>query len=50
LSTAHLVAEHGPAMPGPDLLRILSADCLQRRSGRLIDICGIHCLQLGALR
>ena len=27
LSIARLLAEHGPALPGPELRRIIAADC-----------------------
>jgi hypothetical protein len=53
LRTARLVAEHGPDMPGPDLLRVLSADCPRRQmmeQGQLADPCGIHCPGLAATR
>jgi hypothetical protein len=46
LRTARLVAEHGADLPVPELLRILSADCLRRQAmerGQLADVCGIHC-------
>jgi hypothetical protein len=42
LSTARLVAEHGPDMPVPELLRILSADCPRRQAmerGFIADVC-----------
>ena len=36
-------------MPIPELLRILSTDCLRRQAmerGQLAGVCGIHCPQL----
>ncbi len=37
-----LLAEHGPAMPVPDLLRLLSADCPRRIADKMHDACGTH--------
>ena len=48
----HRLLEHGPDMPGPDLLTLLSAYCPRRQAmerGQLADVCGIHCPQLAAL-
>jgi hypothetical protein len=46
LSTARLVAEYGADMPGPDLLRILSADCPSRDTDSVYDRCGVHMPEL----
>lgn len=40
--TARLLAEHGADLPGPDLRRILAADCPRMIAGEMHDVCGIH--------
>jgi hypothetical protein len=35
-------AEHGPDMPIPDLLRLMSADCPRRLAARIAEPCGVH--------
>jgi hypothetical protein len=42
LRTARLLAEHGPNIPGPELSRILAADCPKMIEGKMHDVCGIH--------
>lgn len=49
LRTARLVAEHGPALPIPELLRIISADCPRRVANRAHDVCGAHLPDLARL-
>ena len=41
-----LIARHGPAFPVPDLLHLLSKDCLKRKSITAYDQCGAHCPEL----
>lgn len=41
-SIARLMSEHGPAMPVPTLLRLLSADCPRRLAQRIAEPCGVH--------
>jgi hypothetical protein len=38
----HLLAEHGPGMRIPALLRIIAADCPRMIEGRTHDVCGVH--------
>jgi hypothetical protein len=42
LRTNRLMAEHGPDMPIPALLRIIAADCPRMVAGRMHDVCGVH--------
>jgi hypothetical protein len=49
LSTAALLGEHGPDMPMPALLVVLTSDCPRRKSGSLYRACGAHFPQLPAL-
>ena len=37
-----LMAQHGRGFGIPDLLRLLSDDCLKRRSVSAYDLCGVH--------
>jgi hypothetical protein len=37
-----LMREHGPDMPIPTLLRLLSTDCSRRLAGRITGPCGVH--------
>jgi hypothetical protein len=46
LRTSRLLAEHGPDMPMPALLRIIAADCPRLTAERIFDICGIRCPQM----
>ena len=39
---ARLLAEHGPALPMPDLRRIIAADCPRMLAGHVHDVCGVH--------
>jgi hypothetical protein len=50
LSAARLAAEHGADMPGPELLRILAADCPRMQAAEFHDVCGIHMPQLSKLK
>jgi hypothetical protein len=43
-----LIARHGADFGIPDLLRLLSDDCLKRKSVTIYDRCGVHCQQLPA--
>jgi hypothetical protein len=38
--------EHGPDMPVPDLLRLLSHDCARRLAARIAEPCGVHLPEL----
>lgn len=49
VSTARLLAEHGPDMPVPALLRVIAADCRRMQAGRLHDVCGATCLNCRSL-
>jgi hypothetical protein len=42
LSTARLLAEHGPDFPIPELRHIVAADCPRMIAGLMHDPCGIH--------
>jgi hypothetical protein len=42
LRTARLLTEHGTDLPGPELRRILAADCPRVIAGEMHDVCGIH--------
>jgi len=42
LRTDWLLAEHGPAMPLPELRQIIAADCPRMIAGRVHDVCGAH--------
>jgi hypothetical protein len=39
---SRLMREHGPEMPIPMLLRMLSADCPRRLAARIAEPCGVH--------
>jgi hypothetical protein len=41
-----LIARHGPACCIPDVLRLLSKDCVLRASVKAYDLCGVHCPEL----
>jgi hypothetical protein len=42
LSTARLVAEHGPAFPMPELREVVAADCPRMVAGAWHDVCGVR--------
>jgi hypothetical protein len=42
LRVDHLLAEHGPALPLPELRRIIAADCARMQAGHVHDVCGVH--------
>src|SRR3984957_4576942 len=42
VSIARLMSEHGPEMPIPTLLRMLSADCPRRLAAQIVEPCGVH--------
>jgi hypothetical protein len=42
LHVARLLAEHGPALPMPDLRCIIAVDCLRMIAGHVHDVCGVH--------
>jgi hypothetical protein len=44
--TDRLLAEHGPDMPMPDLLRLLAAWCPRLDSANITDRCDVHCPDL----
>ena len=41
-----LIARHGEDFGIPDLLRLLSKDCLKHASVSAYDLCGVHCPEL----
>jgi hypothetical protein len=47
--TDRLLAEHGPHMRMPDLLRLLAAGCPRLDSTNITDRCDVHCPDLGKL-
>ncbi len=49
LRLSGLLDQHGPDMPVPDLIRLLSADCPRRIAGGMYDACGAHLPGLSAL-
>ena len=49
LSIARLLAEHGHALPGPELRRIIAHDCPRMVVGKIPDVCGVHVPQMVAL-
>lgn len=42
LRVDRLLAEHGAALPGPRLRRIVAADCPRMIAGEIHDMCGVH--------
>jgi hypothetical protein len=42
LRTPHLLTEHGPNLPVPELRRILAADCPKMTEGKIHDVWGNH--------
>ena len=49
LNTARLVAEHGPALPVPQLRHLIAADCPRMQADQMRDPCGVHFPQLPGL-
>jgi|SRR5580658_3827260 hypothetical protein len=49
LSIVRLLVEHGPERPGPELRRIIAADCPRMIAGKIPDVCGIHFPQMPML-
>ena len=49
VSTARLLAEHGPALPIPELRRIVAADCPRWTATGVHDGCGVHFPGLSAV-
>lgn len=47
-SVGRLLQEHGPEMPIPTLLRLLSADCPRRQAAQITETCGVHLPELSA--
>jgi hypothetical protein len=45
-NVGRLLSEHGPEMPIPTLLRLLSADCPRRLAARMAEPCGAHLPEL----
>jgi hypothetical protein len=45
-NVARMMQEHGPDMPIPTLLRMLSADCPRRLAARISEPCGAHLPEL----
>ena len=45
-NVGRLLSEHGPDMPIPTLLRMLSADCPRRLAGRIGEPCGVNLPEL----
>jgi hypothetical protein len=37
-----LLAEHGPAMPMPELRLVIAANCPRMIAGQMHDVCGGH--------
>jgi hypothetical protein len=37
-----LLAEHGANLPGPELRRIIAANCRRMIAGEMHDMCGVH--------
>ncbi len=42
LSIARLMAEHGPAMPMPELRQVVAADCPRLVAQAWHDVCGVR--------
>ncbi len=49
LRTDRLIAEHGPGIPVPALLRLLAADCPRMQADKMHDICAVHMPALSRL-
>ena len=50
LRLSGLLDRHGPGMPVPDLIRLLSADCPRRIANKMLDACGAHLPGLAGIR
>jgi hypothetical protein len=50
LRTDWLLAEHGPALPMPTLLRVLAGDCPRMQAQQVHDVCGAHFPGLSTLK
>lgn len=50
LRLSGLLDQHGPGMPVPELLRVLSADCPRQIADKMHDRCGAHLPGLAGLR
>jgi hypothetical protein len=48
-SIIRLMHQHGPEMPIPDLLRLLSHDCPRRRAASISERCGAHFPELSEI-
>ena len=48
-NVGRLMQEHGPSMPIPELLRLLSADCPRRQAARIAEPCGANLPQLAII-
>ena len=46
VSIIRLMQEHGPDMPVPDILRLLSHNCPRRLAARMNEPCGVHLPEL----
>jgi hypothetical protein len=44
-----LLADHGPALPIPELRRIVAADCDRMQAMKIHDVCGVHFPALGSV-
>jgi hypothetical protein len=49
LRTERLLADHGPAMEMPTLLRSLAGDCPKLAATNFYEKCDVHCPTLSAL-
>jgi hypothetical protein len=49
LRVDRLLAEHGPALPLPELRRIVAADCAKMQAGHVHAVCGVHFPELPGL-
>jgi len=49
LRVDRLLAEHGLALPIPELRRIIAADCAKMQAGHVHDVCGVHFPELPGL-
>jgi hypothetical protein len=48
-SVSRLMHEHGPDMPIPDLLRMVSHDCPRRLAACIAEPCGVHLPELAEI-
>jgi hypothetical protein len=49
LHTDRLIAKDGPALPIPDLRRMVAADWPRMQAGHVHDVCGGHFLGLASM-